>query len=459
MNILVFNGSPKGNDLSITNLHVEFLKQRFREHDFTTIPISRQIKKMERDDASFQSVVAKMKQAQLIIWAFPIYLYQIPGQLKRFIEMLYERLPKKALYNTYTTSISTSALIFDSPAHDYVHAVSEDFGMIYLPGFSFDSIINRELLQPEVQRGYIQGFENIIRMIEKGVLPAIRYQKLSWFEHDFTPSEPPETLPKKRDKKIIIVTDSAPGSNLDKMIKLFRARTAYGSEVINLNDINMKSGCTGCLQCQYQPRCVIKDDINELYINRILVADCVVLALKITDHHISARFKMFLDRGIFAVQKPKNSTRYITYIVSGPLRQRHIVREFLDIYASARFLGNLGYVSDEYTSDIYLTNLIDNQAQDVDYHLRQDIFRTSNFFARAYHMMMREMLTVQTSVKREAYLHYHKERLFDFPHLTPRHMLTGLANNIVFNLPIIGKHARRNVLQLYRSHFIKVLKS
>lgn len=67
----------------------------------------------------FNSIIETIAVSDAVIWTFPVYYLMIPSQLKRFIELVYERECTYAFRDKYSTAISTSANFFDHTAHNY----------------------------------------------------------------------------------------------------------------------------------------------------------------------------------------------------------------------------------------------------------------------------------------------------------------------------------------------------
>lgn len=84
MKVLVLNGSPKGK-YSITLQTSLYIEKRFPEHDFQVLHVGRQIKSIEKD---FSAAADALKNADLIIFSYPVYTFIAPSQLHRFIELL-----------------------------------------------------------------------------------------------------------------------------------------------------------------------------------------------------------------------------------------------------------------------------------------------------------------------------------------------------------------------------------
>jgi NAD(P)H-dependent FMN reductase len=90
MNIVVLNGSPKG-EVSVTMQYVAYLKKKFPGHAFEVFDVAREVSRLEREPAAWDALQDRLREAQLVLWAFPVYFLSVPSQYKRFIELLLER--------------------------------------------------------------------------------------------------------------------------------------------------------------------------------------------------------------------------------------------------------------------------------------------------------------------------------------------------------------------------------
>ena len=99
-------------------------------------------------------------------------------------------------------------------------------------------------------------------------------------------------------KKIVVVS-STPRINGNSEIlskEFIKGAKESGNDVtlISIRDLNLKF-CIGCLYCQSNGKCVLKDDMNNLY-NSISEADVLVFATPIYYYSICGQLKTFLDR-------------------------------------------------------------------------------------------------------------------------------------------------------------------
>ena len=90
MKILILNGSPKG-DESITLQYAAYIQKHFPEHEYQIVNVSQQIKKIERDQQTFQEIIEQVRSADGVLWSFGLWVLCVPAQYMRFIELISER--------------------------------------------------------------------------------------------------------------------------------------------------------------------------------------------------------------------------------------------------------------------------------------------------------------------------------------------------------------------------------
>jgi len=128
MKIIVLNGSPKGEE-SITLHYAKFIQKKYPNHEYEIENISQQIKQIEKNESVFNKIIEKTKQADAVLWTVPLYVYLVPAQYKRFIELIFERKAQDAFKDKYTAVITTSIHFYDHTAHNYMRAICEDLKM------------------------------------------------------------------------------------------------------------------------------------------------------------------------------------------------------------------------------------------------------------------------------------------------------------------------------------------
>lgn len=293
MNILVINGSPHGIS-GVTAQYTQYLAVMFPEYSFETLEIGIGIGRLERNRTYLDEVIQQLKEADTIIWAFPVYTMLIPSQLKKFIELLFENHCKDILNGKIATGISTSANFYDHTAHDYMQGISTDLGLKYVRGYSAEM---KDLLSESSRENFLGFAKDFFWKVEqKNILEDRSIPPVKWTPTDLSTIALPTAAEKSDRKRIIIISDANPDDhNLLKMLDLFECQVSYNVERIELNDIKIKGGCIGCLKCGTGDACFYKDDYADAF-QKVKQADVVIYAGAIKDRYYSARFKKFIDR-------------------------------------------------------------------------------------------------------------------------------------------------------------------
>ena len=86
MNILVLNGSPKG-EYSITLQTMRFLELLYPENTFEVLHIGQKIRSIEKD---FTEAKLAIEKADVLLFSYPVYTFIAPYQLHRFVELMKE---------------------------------------------------------------------------------------------------------------------------------------------------------------------------------------------------------------------------------------------------------------------------------------------------------------------------------------------------------------------------------
>ena len=164
MKFIILNGSPKGNK-SITLQYLFYIKKYLPEHEYIIYNVGRKIKKIEKDETFFNEIMESINESDGIIWIYPVYIMLIPSQLKRFIELIFERKGEKNFKNKYATSISTSERFYDHTAHNFIHGISEDLNLRYYKGFSARMF---DLMENENRQNLLKFIESYFKQCEIG---------------------------------------------------------------------------------------------------------------------------------------------------------------------------------------------------------------------------------------------------------------------------------------------------
>lgn len=99
-------------------------------------------------------------------------------------------------------------------------------------------------------------------------------------------------------KKVLIISTSLRnGSNSEILAKeAYKGALDAGNDVeyVSLKDKNIRF-CKGCLACQVNHKCVIKDDMEELT-KKVSNAEVIIFSTPIYYYEMSGMMKTFLDR-------------------------------------------------------------------------------------------------------------------------------------------------------------------
>jgi multimeric flavodoxin WrbA len=358
MKIVVLNGSPKG-DLSVTLQYVRYLEKVHPEVSFETVNIAQRIRKIETDPEEFERIIAQVRSADGLLWAFPLYILIVHAHYKRFIELIFERGVMDAFEGKYAASLSTSIHYFDHTAHNYVHGICDDLGMRYVEAFSPEM----QDLMGEQGRNQLEQFgRRFLGAIEAKLPTQRQYPPLSWRDFVYKAAA---TFPVRAtgDRKVVIVYDGdRPGSNVLEMVRSCKTALSGNVQVIDLNQIDIQASCRGCLQCGYNNVCAFegKDGFIDFYRSTIMTADVLVYVGTVVDRYLSSRWKTFFDRSFFNTHTPVLIGKQLAFVISGPVSQLPNLREILYGYAEFQQANVVGLVSDEYGDSSEIESLLRN---------------------------------------------------------------------------------------------------
>ncbi|MHA1659649.1 MAG: NAD(P)H-dependent oxidoreductase [Promethearchaeota archaeon] len=364
MKITILNGSPKG-DESVTMQYILYIEKKIPEHDYKIINIAQQIKKIEKNEQAFQEILEEINASNGIIWGFPVFVMLIPSQLKRFIELIFERNAENVFKNKYTAALSTSIHFYDHTAQNYLQAICDDLNMKYVGNFPADSW---DLLFPKKRPKLLLFSENFFKHIEEGLATSKHFSPLNFREFEYNPSEIGDNKNKinVNGKKVLVVSDSTDKkTNLGKMIWRFKESFSDEIEVINIHDIDIKRGCISCLKCTYDHQCIYKekDGFFDFWENKVIKADVLIFAGIIKDRFLSARWKMIYDRLFYMNHTPTLINKQIGHIISGPLSQIPNLKEVLQAQTEYQDSNFVDIITDEFGSSAEIDSLLQDFAK------------------------------------------------------------------------------------------------
>ena len=400
MNILVLNGSPKG-DYSITLQTVKFIAKLYPEHNFEFYNIGQRIKALERD---FSTIIGLIENADVLIFSYPVYTFWAPYQMHKFIELL-KKSPVK-LQGKVATQVSTSKHFYDITAHKYIEDNCHDLGLKVVKGLSAD------MDDLPTEKGQAQAksfFEYLMWSVENNI-----------FEEDnrniTQPKNKPVTVPQEtngdKNGDVVILTDCLENDNqLKNMIMRFRNVCNVKTRVVNISEYPFKGGCLGCLDCATSGKCVYKDGFADYLRNTIQTAQATVIAFTVKDHSMGCYFKLYDDRSFCNGHRSVTMGKPIAYLVSGNYSEEVNLQTVINARASTGGNFLCGVATDEFNPDTE----IDKLAKTLEYALENNYTQPQNFYGIGGMKIFRDLIWVMQGFMKEDHKFYKAHGQYDFP--------------------------------------------
>lgn len=413
MNILVLNGSPKG-DLSVTLQYAHFIQKKFPQHQFKFFNISQLIAKIEHDGKLFNEILDAVKTSQGILWVFPVYYLLVPSQYKRFIELIEEKGAGHYFKDKYAAIFSTSVHFFDHTAHAYMSSVCGDLGMRHTVSFSAEMY---DLLDEAQRKKLIIFAQDFFDSIENNEILSSEHYPLVFKDWAYTPQEKTNAGVDLEGKRPAIVVDQMDLSgNLSKMLTHFKGLFKKDIEIFDLSAIDIKGGCLGCCHCAYDYTCVYQDGFKDFCDSLIKDYDILVFAGRIRDRYLSWRWKLYFDRSFFKTHTPMLDHKQVAFILQGPLSQIPNLKEILDGYMQTQGANLVGFITDECADSAAIDSLLKGLARRLVTLAKRNYVKPMTFLGVAGHKIMRDCMWSKLQFPFQAdHLFYVKHGLYDFP--------------------------------------------
>ncbi len=434
MQICVLNGSPKG-EKSVTMQYVRFLELANPENTFITHHISKKIAAIEKKPDKFGQICMTIQQSDLILWATPVYFQHVPAQYKRFIELLLEKNGGTLFTGKYAASLSTSVHFFDQKVHEYLQGISEDLGMHFAGSFS--AAMN-DLLEEQNQRQLARFGNDILAACSEKRATLRAYPPVPQAPGRYSPGQisPADT----RAKQVLILHDAATGSNLESMVSQM-ASSFSSVTTCHLDEIGMRGGCLGCVQCAFENKCIYSDEFCSFWRNRVDSADIIVYAGAIRDRYLSATWKQFFDRSFFLGHIPRLKGKQVILMVSGPLAHIPGLRENLSSMLSG---GNLvDIITDEPDDSRQIDALISSAATRAIEFSHTGYVKPPTFPEVAGHIVLRDAIWGDLRpIFRADHRYFKANGLYDFPQYQYRKRISRFFFSILLSIPVIQKKVK-----------------
>lgn len=436
MNIFVINGSPKGEN-SITLQTVCYLEKRYPEHHFDILHAGAKITLLEKDITPLKE---KAEEADLILFAYPVYTFLAPSQLHRLIRRMKEADLKVS--GKYVSQITTSKHFYDITAHRYIEDNCRDLGMKVIRGLSADM---EDLLSEKGRKTADLFFRHLIWCVKKdlyektvadttnGIMVADTSLEMGTIPDGRTESgcggnqesdqnesgsrtaengKPSVQTGRKSGRKVVIVADLAEEDHaLAAMIARFRRRMPFETDLVNLHEFPFQGGCLGCFRCAADGTCIYQDGFTELLRDRIQTADAMVMAFTIRDHSMGVPFKIYDDRQFCNGHRTVTSGMPVAYLVNGRLSREENLRLLME--ARANVGGN--YLAGIAGNETDPADTIDRMAKNLVYAIVHHYTQSPNFYGVGGMKIFRDLIWQMRGLMREDHRFYKRQKLYDFP--------------------------------------------
>ena len=400
MNILVLNGSPKG-DYSITLQTVKYLEKKFPGENFEILNVGMKIRSLEKD---FSGAAKAIAAADVLLFSYPVYTFIAPCQMHKFIALM--KLHRVDVTGKTATQITTSKHFYDVTAHRYIQDNVQEMGMHFIRGLSADM---EDLTTEKGRKEAESWWKHFIWSIEQG-----------YYEPCYAPVEAaapvPVTVPEEtgaaKPGDVVIIADLKPeDTQLTGMIARFREKLPYATRIVNLREYPFSGGCLGCFRCAVSGKCVHKDGFDEYLRTKIQTADAMVYAFPIQDHSMGALFKMYDDRQFCNGHRTVTIGMPVGYLISGSLSREENLRTIIEGRAQVGSNILAGIATDEVDTDA----AIDRFAANLAYALEHKNTGPQNFLGVGGMKIFRDLIYQMRGFMRADHKFFKSHGQYDFP--------------------------------------------
>ena len=400
MNILIINGSPKG-QYSITMQTINYLMKLYPEHSFELLHAGQRIKALERD---FTPAADALKNADMIIFSYPVYTFIAPYQLHRFIELVKES--GIDISGKIATQFTTSKHFYDVTAHRYIQDNCCDMGLKYVRGLSADM---DDLLTEKGQKEARDFFEYVLFSAEKGIFEKDSVKSSAPKHSQITV---PESVGREKDGDVVVLTNcKKDDEQLQKMIERFRSVMPRKTRVINIAEYAFKGGCLGCFNCAVSGKCVYKDGFDEFLRGTIQTAQAIVIAFSVKDHSMGADFKLYDDRQFCNGHRTVTMGMPMGYLISGNYSEEFNLQMIVEGRAQVGNNFLAGVATDEADPD----GEIDKLAENLEYALKTSYVPPQNFYGVGGMKIFRDLIWLMQGMMKADHKFYKAHGQYDFP--------------------------------------------
>jgi len=400
MNILILNGSPKGEN-SITLQTLLYLQKKFPGRQWNTLHVGQKIKSLEKD---FSPALELLANADLLLFSYPVYTFIAPCQLHRFIELMKEH--GVDVSGKIATQLTTSKHFYDVTAHRYIRDNCADLGLNFIPGLSADmDDLTTEKGRMEAENWWKHLLWSAENRHFASVYPAVPAT-------DPVPVTPVEDCGGEKKGDVVIVADlTTEDTQLQAMVDRFRSQLPYATRVVNIREFPFRGGCLGCFQCAVSGKCVYSDRFDDFLRNDIQKADAIVYAFTIRDHSMGARFKMYDDRQFCNGHRTVTIGMPIGYLISGNLSKEENLRTIIEGRAQVGSNILTHVATDEFAPDTEIERLV----AELSYSLEHKNTGPQNFLGIGGMKIFRDLIYQMRGFMRADHKFFKSHGQYDFP--------------------------------------------
>ena len=400
MNILVLNGSPKGEN-SITLQTIRYLEKKYPDVSFDVLHVGMKIKSLQKD---FSPAITAIEKADVLLFSYPVYTFIAPCQLHKFIELL--KVHQVDVTGKIATQVSTSKHFYDITAHRYIQDNVQEMGMHFIRGLSADM---EDLTTEKGRKEAESWFSHLLWCCEQRHFEP--YYPIGAYTAPI-PATVPETDETEKPGDVVIIADLKPDDvQLQNMIARFRVNLPYATRVVNLQEYPFRGGCLGCFRCAVSGKCVHQDGFDDFLRNKIQTADAMIYAFPIQDHSMGVLFKMYDDRQFCNGHRTVTIGMPVGYLISGNLSKEENLRTIIEGRAN---VGNnilAGIATDERDSDA----AIDQLCRELEYSLTHKNTGPQNFYGVGGMKIFRDLIYQMRGFMRADHKFFKEHGQYDFP--------------------------------------------
>ncbi|MCF0241730.1 MAG: NAD(P)H-dependent oxidoreductase [Treponema sp.] len=415
--ICVITGSPKG-ESSITYQTVRYLQLKFPGCKFDTIHAGHTIRQLEKD---FSACKKSLENADIILFAYPVYTFLVPSQLHRFIELLKDSKNAVNMNGKSFCQISTSKHFYDFTAHNFIIDNCADLNMNNLGSLSedMDDLLNSKG-QEEAEKFWNLVLYRFDKKLSEPFNSLISTQKPKAFpkyKRQF------ETVKKDSKYKVCIVADvSEKDKDLKNMIDDFAAIFPHETKLVNIHDFIFQGGCLGCFNCSVSGKCIWKDGFDDFLRNEIQSCDSIIYAFKIKNHSMGSLFKTYDDRQFCNGHRTVTAGKPFGYIVHGDLSVEPNLRAVIEGRAEVgrNFLAGVATNADG----------IKSLSATLDYALKNKILFPANYLGEGGTRIFRDLIYIMQGFMKADHEFYKNNGLYD--------TLPTKQKSTIFKMKILG---------------------